>query len=303
MSEPPPPSGHEAPPPGPVPPAHPRDESSDPLVSLDYAGWRRRTVAILKAYWRPLLTLQLLGAAAALVLRVPTALAQALGARGLTTTAPRDNADGLRAIGKALPWVTLGATGWILATLVSALVLLASQRLIVRAVTGGRPEVADALRGALRRLFPLIGWGVLAWMIVLLGLCACFIPALYFLAVFTVLPAVVLFERGDALARCFRLFHTDLAASVLRVGTVVAIGVAAGLLSNIVGSTVRGVARAVSAGTGGLVTATIIVTVVDVAIDVGLGVLLGPLILTTYADLRARREPVRAHDLARDLEP
>jgi hypothetical protein len=300
MSEPP-VHGNEAPPPGGVPPTD-RFDPSDPLISLDYAGWQRRNIAILKTYWRPLVVLQLIGAGAALVLRVPTAVVQAIGARGLQPPAPRDNAGALRALGKALPWITLGATGWILATLFSALVLLASMRLVVRAVTGGQPDVGDALRGALRRLFPLIGWGLLAWLIVLLGFCACFVPAIYFIAVFTVLPAVVLFERGNVIARCFRLFHADLGASALRVGTVIAIGIAAGIVSSIINSIARLVADAFSGGSGGVVTATVIVTVFDVVIAAGLGVLLGPLILTTYADLRARREPVDTRVLAHDLE-
>jgi hypothetical protein len=305
MSEPPPPSGHEAPPPGGVPPGDRFYDPSDPLISPDYAGWRRRNIAILKAYWRPLVVLQLIGAAAALVLRVPTAVAQEIGTRGLPTTAPSTNADVLRALGRALPWVILGAAGWILSTLVTTLVLLAGVRLIVKAVTGERPDVGDALRGALRRLFPLIGWGLLAGLITLVGFCACFLPGLYFAAVFTVLPAVVLFERGDVIARCFRLFHTDLAASVARVGTIIAIGIAAGLISGIIDSAVRGAVHALSGGTGGTgeaVVSTAIVTVVDVMIAAGFGVLLGPLILTTYADLRARREPLRTDVLARDLE-
>jgi hypothetical protein len=278
------------------------DDASDPLVSPDYAGWRRRNIAILRTYWRPLVVLQLIGAAAALVLRVPTAVFEAIGARGLQAPAPSDNAGALRALSRALPWIILGATGWILASLVAVVVLLASMRLIVRAVTGGQPDVGDALRGALRRLFPLIGWGLLASLAVLLGLCACFVPGIYLIAVFSVLPAVVLFERGDVIARCFRLFHADVAASLTRVGTVIAISIAAGVVANIIDSIVRAVADAAAPGTGGLVTATIIVTVIDVVIAAGYGVLLGPLILTTYADLRARREPVNTPVLARDLE-
>jgi hypothetical protein len=300
MSEPP-PHGYQAPPPSEVPPEG-RFDPSDPLISPDYAGWRQRNVAILNTYWRPLVLLQLIGAAAALVLRIPTAVVAAIGSRGLPPPAPRDNAAALRAFGKALPWIILSTTGWILATLVTALVLLAGMRLIVRAVTGGQPDVGDALRGALRRLPPLIGWGLLAWLIVLVGLCACFVPALYFLAVFTVLPAVVLFERGNVIARCFRLFHADLAASAVRVGTVIGVAVIAWVVSNVIDSIVRAVAHALSAGTGGLVIGTIVVTVVDIVVAAGLGVVLGPLILTTYADLRARREPLHGHELARSLE-
>jgi hypothetical protein len=257
---------------------------------------------LLQAYWRPLLVLQLIGAAAALILRVPTAVIQTVGTRRLPTTVPSDNTEAIRVFFRALPWGLVGAAGWILAALATALVLLASMRLLVRAVTGGRPDVGEAIRGAVPRLLPYIGWGLLASLAVFLGFCACILPSIYFIAVFTVLPAVVLFERGDVISRCFRLFHTDLAASVLRAGTIMAIGLAAVIVSSIIDAIVRGVARAVSAGTTGAVLGTALVTVFDVLIAAGFGVLLGPLILTTYADLRARREPLNSQALAHDLE-
>jgi hypothetical protein len=299
---PPPPYGYQPPPPGWGPPPPGPGAEPDPLVGRDYASWRRRNLALLQAYWRPLVVLQLIGAAAALILRVPAAIIQAIGTRSLPMTVPRDNAEAVRVFFRALPWGLVGAAGWILAALITALVLLASMRLLVRAVTGGRPDAGDAIRGALPRLLPYIGWGFLASLAVLLGFCACILPAIYFIAVFTVLPAVVLFERGDVIPRCFRLFHADLAASALRVGTIMAIGLATVIVSSIVDAILRAVIQAVSAGTAGVVLEATLVTVFDVLIAAGLGVLLGPLILTTYADLRARREPLNSQVLAHDLE-
>jgi hypothetical protein len=301
MSESPPPSGFQVPPLSPVPPPTPFADPSDPLISADYAGWWRRNIGILKAYWRPLALLQVIGAIAALVLRVPAEIIAALQTRGLMTGTPPDSRTALRALGQALPGLGVAAAGSILAALVASLVTLAGMRLIVVAVTGGQPDVGGALRGALGRLFPFLGWGLLAGLMLLAGFCACFVPALYFAAVFTVLPAVVLFERGGVIARCFKLFHADIGASLARVATIVGIAIAVRLVSSVVGAIVGAVAQAASAGTGGLVSSALITTVFDVAISAGLGVVLTPLILTTYADERARREPLHTGVLAHEL--
>ncbi|HEV7897085.1 MAG TPA: hypothetical protein VGP31_04490 [Planosporangium sp.] len=301
MSEPPPSAGYQVPPLGPVPPPNPFADPSDPLISPDYAGWWRRNVALLRAYWRPLLVLQLIAAAVALVLRVPTAIAEALGSRELQTGARLSGTEALHALGNALPWLGVGAVGAMLSGVAFAVAILAGMRLIVVAVTGGQPDVGAALRGALRRLFPLVGWGLLAWLIVLAGICACFLPGLYFVAVFTVLPAVVLFERGGVIARCFKLFHADLGASLARVATIIGIAVAAALITSVVGGIVNVIAGTSAGSTGPLVGATLVTAVLGVVVNVALGVVLTPLILTTYADERARREPVHTGVLAHEL--
>ncbi|MCW2642289.1 MAG: hypothetical protein JWP76_4595 [Dactylosporangium sp.] len=301
MSESPPPPGFQVPPLGPVPPPTPFADPSDPLISTDYAGWWRRNIGILRAYWRPLALLQVIGAIAALVLRVPAEIIAVLQTRGLTTGPPSDNRAVLRALGQALPGLGAAAAGSILAGLAAALVSLAGMRLIVVAVTGGQPDVGDALRGALGRLFPFVGWGLLAGLMLLAGFCACFVPGLYLVAVFMVLPAVVLFERGGVIARCFKLFHADVGASLARVATIAAITVAVSLVSSVVGTIISTVTHAATAGTGGLVTAALVTAVFDVAVSAGLGVVLTPLILTTYADERARREPLHSGVLAHEL--
>jgi hypothetical protein len=278
-------------------------DPADPLISADYTGWWQRNRKILGEYWRPLALLQVVGAVAALVLRIPTAIVQAIRVRDVTGGSSLDSVAARHALGRALPAIGLGTTGSILAALVLALVSLAGMRLIVVGVTGGRPSVGDALRDSLGRLFPLIGWGLLAGLILLLGACACFVPAVYFGAVFAVLPAVVLFERGGVIGRCFKLFHGDLGASLARVATIAGLAIAVALLSSSVGAIVNAAARAWSAGTGGLVSGTLIATLFEIAVTGALGVLLAPLVLTTYADERARLEPLHTGILAHEIGP
>jgi hypothetical protein len=281
----------------------PFDDPSDPLISADYAGWWQKNKNLFQVYWRQLALLQCVGAVAALVLRIPAALVQAIQTRGLRDSGQLDSAEIRHAIAAALPALTIGTVGSILAGLVLALISLAGMRLLVTGVTGGQPSIPDALRGALGRLLPLVGWSLLAGLILLVGFCACFVPAVYFAGVFTVLPAVVLFERGGVIVRCFKLFHGDFGASIARVATVIGVAIAVSLLSSSVGTIVTTVARAWSAGTGGLVSGTVISTLFQVAITAALGVLLTPLVLTTYADERARLEPLHTGVLAHELAP
>ena len=289
------------PPLSPIRSTTPFEDPADPLISVDYAGWWQKNRNLFQAYWRPLAVLHGIGAIAALVLRIPASLVQAIQTRALRDAGQLDSAGIRHAVAKALPALTIGTVGSILAGLVLALVSLAGIRLLVTGVTGGQPSIPDALRGALGRLFPLVGWSLLAGLIVLLGFCACFLPALYFGAVFAVLPAVVLFERGGVIVRCFKLFHGDFSASIARVATLIGIAIAASLFSSSVGTIVNTVAHAWSAGTGGLVSGTVVGTVFQIAVTAALGVLLTPLLLTTYADERARLEPLHTGILAREL--
>jgi hypothetical protein len=283
----------------PTPPGYPGSPMppADPLVSPDFSGWWQRGITIVKVAWRPLVILQAIGAVVGLVLRGPAALLQATSI-GSFTAANRD----ARTVDPAKLFAGLGVgfAGQLLAAFVSALVLLAVVRVTIVAATGGQPSVADALRGAVGRLLPLVGWQLLAALITLAGLCACVLPGLYCIAVFTVLPVVVVVERGGVISRCFRLFHGDLGASLARVATIIGIGIGGGLLASAVaGAFVRVSATTI---TPALVVSTFVVTAFTVAVQGGLAVLLGPLTTLAYADMRARIEPVSAAVLQQEID-
>src|SRR3954447_6964115 len=103
----------------------PFDDPSDPLISADYAGWWQKNKNLFQAYWRQLALLQGVGAVAALVLRIPAALVQAIQTRGLRDAGQLDSAEIRHAVAAALPALTVGAVGSILAGLVLALISLA----------------------------------------------------------------------------------------------------------------------------------------------------------------------------------
>jgi hypothetical protein len=208
-------------------------------------------------------------------------------------------------------FAVLGLTvlGSFLAVMVSFVVAIACNHVAVSIAAGLRPRLGAALGLAVRRLVPLIGWQILAGLIILAGVCACVLPAIYLAAVFTLLPVVVTFERGgSAISRCFKLFHQDLGASISRIATILGIGIGVGAVAYVINMIIE-----VSAGQPmfdpeasspfakvdtGYMTAVVIGTVVAEMIGRAAGVLTAPLSLTAYADLRARVEPLTTATLA-----
>lgn len=184
----------------------------------------------------------------------------------------------------------------------STLVTLAAVRVVVVTATGGRPSVADALRGAARRLFPMLGWSLLAGLIIVAGVCACLLPGLYFWAVFTVLAPVVAFERSGAIGRCFTLFHGDLGRSVARIATVIGILFAGTMVAGVVAVFGDVFADPVTAATPALVAAALVSTLVSVVVTGVLRLLTDPLTVAAYADMRARVEPLSSAMLAHEID-
>jgi hypothetical protein len=271
----------------------------DPLISPDYAGWWQRSIDIVKKYWKELLILQAIGAVASLVLRLPVALLQINTVNDLQSQGPITDANAGSALGRAVGLFTASAGTGFLAIIITSLVTLATIRLIVTAITTGRANVGEALSGSLNRVFPLIGWQIVAGLIVLVGVCACVLPSIYLAAVlFPILPAVVLFERTNVISRCFKLFHGNLNSSLARVATMAAIGIVAGLIAFTI-TAILGAGANMASGT--TVAGTIAGTVIGVIITAAAGLLFGPLTLTTYADMRARVEPLSTSVLAAEL--
>jgi hypothetical protein len=280
-----------------VPPAQYADP--EPLISPDFNGWWTRGMAIVKAGWRPIVLVQSLGALVSFGMTAGVALFSLFH----PPLSPAEDATPNQVLGIVLPWIGMALAGVALAGLVSLLVTLTTAHLSIQVAAGGRGEVGPALGAAGRRLFPLLGWGLVSGLITVAGACACILPAFYFMAVFTVLAPVVLIERGAAVNRCFRLFHGNLGASVARVAMIFVLNIGA----SVVGSAVStGISRGIDGVTGRMslqVVALLVATFFQTVIGAGAGVLVGPLTVLTYADERARIEPVRSADLINEVLP
>jgi hypothetical protein len=280
----------------------------DPLISPDAAGWWRRSIAIVRAGWTQLAAIQAIGAAVQVVVQVPLMLYVASRRDQLIPTVQSDGATaGSPDVTGLFAFLGLSLIVAFAAIVIGAVVTIATIQVGVAIAAGGQPRLGPALLAALRRAFPLLGWQMLAGLVMAAGLCACVLPIFYLLAVFTILPAVVTFERTNAISRCFRLFHGSLGPAVGRIAAILGIGIGAAVVSSIL-SGIVGAAAGASAGlaptaasNGASVAATVVSVLISAVIARGTGVLTGPLTLTAYADLRARIEPLTTQTLLAEL--
>ena len=266
-----------------------RFDPADPLISADFAGWWRRSTRIITSGWRPLLRLLLLSAAVQVVVQTPV----------VTMDYP----------GSSVAFVIAVVLFLLVIVLVEFLVLLAGVRMVVVIAGGGVPRVGWALRGALPRLLPMIGWSVPGGLLAIVALVACLLPVLYVAAVLMILPAVVVFERGTAIGRCFRLFHADLETAVLRavgvIGLFVAVQIAVLVVLALINLLLGEIPAAVPGTTGQAVVSvagTGLALLPKTVVSTAATLVLIPFIVTAYADLRARHEPLTADVLVRQLD-
>lgn len=272
---------------------------NDPLISPDYGGWWSRGMAIVKVAWRPILALQAGAALIGVVLQAIPAVWSVISFGSSVESA--SSSDLGRLLGEALGIVALTLITALIAGLASLVAYVASIHVAVATAIRQPVDIGAALRGALRRLAPLMGWGFVAFLIIIAGILLCFLPGLYAAAALCFLPAVVAFERGEVIGRCFRLFHADLGASLARVATVAGIYLGAGLVTNVM-SRILGVVGASSDSTGVEIVTTVADLVFTGAITAGVAIFTVPLLLGAYADMRARLDgDINAGRLAAEL--
>jgi hypothetical protein len=285
-----PPQGSQYPPPGAY--------VADPLISPDYGGWWQRGIAVAKIAWRQILVLQAIVAVLTFTVQTVAGAWQSFALRDLerASDAGRDPDFGTFFAGTALVLV-----GSVVVALVAMLATLAVVRIVVVAATGGQPNVGEALAGAARRVFPMLGWGILAGLLTVVGICACIVPGLYFAAVFLVLAPVVAIERGNAISRCFKLFHGDVGASLARIATLLGITVGVSIVAGIIGFIGGAAAPPATASTGALIASAAVTAAFGAVIGGALRILTDPLTVAAYADMRARVEPLSSAMLAQEL--
>lgn len=292
----PPPYGYQPqyayPPLSPVPGAT-RFDPADPLISNDYNSWWHRGTTVIKAGWKPLALLQTIAAAPLVLVTIASQVPAQPGAPGLIHPDTFDGFDNDPNAALVIGVIAGVAVALLLALLWYALCAMATARLVVTVATGGQPRIGEALSSVLTRVPALAGWYLLAGPLFLVALVACFLPVFYVIAVLTILPAVVLFERGTGIGRCFQLFHGDFGAAAGRTATILGLNFGAAMafspVSALFGALVHA-AISTSSASGVIVGATL-QGLLSTLFSITLGVVLAPLSVLTYADLRARYEP------------
>jgi hypothetical protein len=169
---------------------------------------------------------------------------------------------------------------------------------VLAAGSGGPVSIGAALSGATKRFFPLVGWQLLAAVIIGFGSAACFLPGLYFAAALYILPVIVAVERGTGIGRSFSLFHTSFGPALGRIATIVGIGYTVnGVLSIVSQIAFQGLISGFHQGDDpkplvmSLFGTVIVVAVLAALIQAVLSLLTIPLAALTYADLRGRADP------------
>ncbi|MGK5681082.1 hypothetical protein [Actinoplanes sp. URMC 104] len=254
----------------------------DPLVSADFGGWWRRSFTLLAAVWRPMTLVQLVWAVPLVIVGLVAAF--------VVPDANEIDADEISFDDFVAPLLVLIVFTFA-AVLLSLVANLATLDVLVQRATGQPVSAGRALRTGLRRFFPLVGWQLLAGLMILVGLLFCILPGIYLTFVFITLPAIILLERGRGIGRAFQLFHADFGPALARAATTVGL-YAAFALAETVFSTIldpRG-----DAGTA----VSVFLAFVSAAFSIATGVVISPLVLTAYADMRARHEPFSTAYLA-----
>lgn len=268
------------------------------MISPDFGGWWQRGLSLAKLTWRQILALQAVVAVLTFGTQTLAGTWQSFALRDIEEDA---------AAGRDPEIATfLAGSGLLLAAsvvllLVSMVATLAAVRIVVEAAAGREPDLGAAVAGAARRLFPTLGWGIIAGLIILVGVCACVVPGLYFAAVFLVLPAVVAVERGNAISRCFKLFHGNLGSSLARVATIFGLTIGAGIVASIVGGIAGLAAPPATASSTAIIAVAAVTAAVGAVISGAVRLFLDPLTVAAYADMRARIEPLSTPMLAHEL--
>jgi hypothetical protein len=268
---------------GPWPPV---PDPRDPLVSGTYEGWWRRSFALLKAGWRPMAVVQVIVTVPTVALTVPAYLSFEERQREAQETLQAGGSLDFAQFSAGYPMLMLALA---VSGLSYTMGQLVTARLVVDIATGRNAGSGAAALAALRRFPALLGWSLLALPMIVAAIVLCLLPVLYVGAVLTVLPVVVLLERGAGIGRCFRLFHADLGVAIGRIATILGLTVAGSVIVTLLTTAVT-----LTAG-GGLESPNALATTAEALLQgvfyVAAGLVGTPLLVTAYADMRARREP------------
>lgn len=188
------PPGSYYPPPGAQPPSGYPPPTEDPLVPVSFGDWWSKVLGVLARSWKSLLIIQLATVVPVLILVTLVGLAIGTGA---VTGGPALVGPGMVA-------------GLFLSVVVVAVALLAqgaSVYVAVREAVGSPVQPGEALSFAAGRALPLLGWGVLAGIMTLIGFFLLILPGLYLLVVFgAALTGVIMFEHRG-IGRAFELVN------------------------------------------------------------------------------------------------
>jgi hypothetical protein len=250
-------------------------------VSRSFAEWFAKIFGVVARSWQPLVIIQLVAALPGLVLG---GLAEGLMAPDPTSYSSPEAAG-----------LATGATvGVLLAVLISVVFALfaqgASVFVAVRDAVGRPAKAGEALSFAAGRALPLLGWGLLAAIMLVVGFLLLLLPGLYLAIVFgATFTGVVVIER-QGIGRTFALVNPRFWPTA---GRLVVVGVMAFVYNLIIT-----LLTAALAGAG-----TFVATLLSAVLALPISLLSVGVAVVTYAELRNRENPaVGSPALAAQME-
>jgi hypothetical protein len=229
------------------------------------ADWRRAVFGVLARSGRPLAVLQVTCVLPALLLTL--FLGRLSGTAG--------------SVGTVLAAVAAAGLG--------ALAQAASVYLAVEEAAGRPTAVSAALRFGWPLALPLLGWALLATVLIAVGLALLVLPGIYLAVVFGAsLPGAVVVERAG-LGRCVQLVTPRLVPAALRCAVALFVAAFYGALVGTLVSTLPGGVTGV-AGTAVRYLAALPLAVAGTAF-----------VLATYAELRRAEDGSTVRDLAAEM--
>ena len=178
-------------------------DPNDPLVSHDFSSWFSKVFAAFKRSWKSLLIIQLIASIPSVILVLSLG---SLRTSFLTTTSqtvvPTFNVASL----------VFSLLGVLLTLVLSSVAAGASAHVVAhdaqRQLLGdqNRTTWQDGVRYGLSRFWPMLGYSIVIGTLTMLGFFLCILPGVYAAVVFySTANAVIAFERGDVINRCFAL--------------------------------------------------------------------------------------------------
>jgi len=104
--------------------------------------------------------------------------------------------------------LAMAGVTWLVFVLTSPMLQAATIRLVASSFTGESPSLADCVRLALRKMWPVLGYGMVTGLITSIGIVLCVVPGLMFMTWYYLGAPVVVVENAtvtDAMARSKKL--------------------------------------------------------------------------------------------------
>ncbi len=178
---------------GAYPGGQPAYAVADPLVATSFSDWWTKVIGVLTRSWKPLLFIQLATVVPGIII---AALVTALAAVAI----------GTESTAFSIVAALVGLIGALVLIVVMFLAQGVSVFVVAKEATGEQVDFGSAVRLAAQRALPLLGWSLLAGVLVVLGLIL-ILPGLYLLIVFGAsLTGAVIFERAG-IGRTFSLVN------------------------------------------------------------------------------------------------